>query len=202
MPKDDTTASASETETLNQASISEKAAATMAPQGSRARKAFMPKHLVPDPDWINKNIVVNGKGTRATLGRVFGVAMDYKVKVNQLPNGQTAESTCLQGKFQIESFMTGELSDAVEIYLPDAYSMQVRAMMAADETIKVVEVDVDVGVEATGKTIPYEWVITAYRNGDEMAVLKRLRESRRRPEGVGVLTSAAGKPLAIAGPAE
>lgn len=202
MPKENDAAGASDTSTETQASISEQAQVTTAPQGSRARKAFMPKQLVPDPDWINKNIVANGKGTRATLGRVYGVAMDYKVKVNALPNGGTAESTCLQGKFQIENFVTGELSDAVEIYLPDAYSMQVRAMMAADESIKVVEVDVDVGVEATGKTIPYEWVITAYRNGDEMAVLKRLREGRRRPEGHGVLTSAAGKPLAIAAPAE
>jgi hypothetical protein len=45
----------------------------------------------------------------------------------------------------------------------------------------MVEIDCDIGVEATGKVIPYEWVVVAFREGEEMAVLKKMRASRQRP---------------------
>lgn len=48
-------------------------------------------------------------------------------------------------------------------------------------TLTAVELDCDIGLEATGKTIPYEWVVIAYREGEAMDVLKRLRNSRKRP---------------------
>ena len=44
-------------------------------EGVRARRAFMLKHLIPHQDWINTNIVAKGKGTKALIGRVFGVCM-------------------------------------------------------------------------------------------------------------------------------
>lgn len=48
-------------------------------------------------------------------------------------------------------------------------------------TLTAVELDCDIGLEATGKMIPYEWVVIAYREGEAMDVLKRLRNSRKRP---------------------
>lgn len=164
------------------------------PEGVRQRRGIMPKQFLPtdDPDWIMKNIVAQGRGTRANLGRVFGICTGYEVRTNTLPNGQEATSIALTGAFQTESFMTGELGDGTLAFLPAAYSEKVKAIFDANEiraedgkvvgnNIRMIQVDVDVGVEATGKPIPYEWVITAYREGEEMAVLRAMRRSRPRP---------------------
>jgi hypothetical protein len=40
---------------------------------------------------------------------------------------------------------------------------------------------VDIGVEATGKTIPYEWTVTAYLEGKAENAIKALRD-RRKPQ--------------------
>lgn len=165
-------------------------------EGIRARKAFMLKQMIPNPDWINTNIVAKGKGTRVTVGRIFGVAMGYEDKVNTLPNGELSESIVLKGVFQSESYLTGELSEASNVYFPMAYAEKVKALFLANPDIKIIEVDTDIGLEATGKTIPYEWVISAFIEGEEMAVLKRLRTSRQRPATAPVLTGSA--PAAIA----
>lgn len=168
-------------------------------QGVRARRAFMLKQFVPSPDWINTNIVAHGKGTKAILGRVFGVCTGYSMKNNVLPDGTPSSSIVLQGMFQAESYMTGELSEATTVYLPAAYAEKVKTAFDADPNIKVVELDCDIGLEATGKTIPYEWVVVAFREGEEMAVLKRLRGSRGRPADA-VALAAPAKAAALPAP--
>ena len=166
----------------------------VANEGVRARRAIMLKQFLPGEgiDWINKNIVANGKGTRATFGRVFGICNGYEIKHSTLPDGTPSQSIALKGAFQTENYMTGELGEGTMAFLPAAYGEKVKAIFDANERrdadgkvigndIRVVEIDVDVGVEATGKTIPYEWVIVAFREGEEMAVLKKMRQSRARP---------------------
>jgi hypothetical protein len=186
-------------------SVSPQAAATGAvesvtTEGVRARRAFMLKQLIPDQDWIMKNVVANGKGTRATIGRVWGIANGCTDKVNTLPDGSPSSSIVLQGAFNTESYITGELSEASNAYLPMAYAEKLKALFAADKSIQVIEVDCDVGIEATGKTIPYEWVITAFREGEEMAVLKRIRGARQKPKNL--LVGSGGAVLQLTGPAK
>ena len=167
-----------------------------ASEGIRARRAFMPKHFIPNADWINKNVVAHGKGTKVTLGRLYGIASKCDVKHNTLPDGSASSSVVLFGAFEAEDYLTGELSSMTSAYLPAAYSERVEAVFASGmrtvenkdggppqqyQTINAVEIDCDIGLEATGKTIPYEWVVTAFREGEELAVLKRLRNSRDRP---------------------
>lgn len=165
-------------------------------EGVRARRAFMMKQFIPSTDFIVKNVVAHGKGTRVTLGRVYGVATGFFIKTNILPDGKQTTSTVLNGMFQAESYLTGELSEAVQVYLPAAYADKVKAIMESDPSIKVVELDCDIGLEATGKPIPYEWVVTAFREGEEMAVLKRLRSSRERPDNAPRLVQDPKKLLA------
>lgn len=171
----------------------------IASEGVRARRAFMLKHFVPNADWINTNIVAKGKGTQAILGRVFGVSTGYEVKTNILPDGKQSESIVLKGTFQAESYLTGEISEATTVYLPLAYSEKVKTVFDMDPTIKIVELDCDVGLEATGKTIPYEWVVIAFREGQAMALLRRLRESRARPTNAVALSAPVSAP-ALAAP--
>lgn len=170
-------------------------------QGIRARRAFMLKQFVPNPDWINVNIVAKGKGTRVKLARIFGFATGTSRKTNTLPDGSTSESIFVSGMFQSENYLDGELGEASGVYFPMAYAEKIETIFKMDETIKVAEIDCDVGLEATGKTIPYEWVITAYVEGAEMAVLKNLRNRRARPSDAPALQAPA-KQAALAAPIE
>ena len=166
--------------------------------GVRARRGLMPKQFLPDPDWINKNVVAGGKGTKAVIGRIWGIVTKTDRKTNTLPNGDSSETIVCTGVFNSEGYLTGEVAEASSVYFPMAYAEKIEAVMKADPSIKVVEVDCDVGLEATGKTIPYEWVIVAYREGAEMAVLKRLKGTRGRP--ASVLTAPDGSPKALPAP--
>lgn len=147
--------------------------------GVRARRAFMLKFLLGgDGDWINKNVVAKGKGTQAIVGRVFGICTGVEDKHNILPDGSTSRSAVLFGQFEYESAVTGEVGQASSAYLPLAYADALKAAFASDPDAKMIEVDVDIGVEATGKTIPYEWLVINHGAG-EAALLKRMRSRRR-----------------------
>lgn len=182
-------------------SISEQAAASPPgeTEGVRARRAFMMKQFLPNPDWINANVVSKGQGTRATIGRIFGMATGAVRSSNEY-KGKTIESVHLRGTFRTQNYLTGEIAECSVVYFPNAYSEQVETMFLADKEMKIVEVDVDVGLEATGKTIPYEWVIVAFLEGDEMAVMKRLRNSRKPP--ASLLVGPKGEQLQLTGPAK
>ncbi len=167
-------------------------------EGTRARRAIMLKQFLPNPDWINVNVVAGGKGTRATVGRIYGVATGTSRKTNTLPDGSISESIVVSGMFQSEGFITGELGEASNVYFPMAYAEKIEACFAMG--VKTVEVDCDIGIEATGKTIPYEWVVIAFREGQEMDVLRRIRGTRGRP--AALLVSGDGKPKELAAPAQ
>ncbi len=142
------------------------------------------------PDWIMQNCVVKGAGTKVQVARIIGKAMQAERKQNTYQD-KTLESIVLRGVFEGENLLTGEIISASEIYLPRAYAQQV-AVMFMDETVKRVELDLDIGVRATGKTIPYEWTCTTFTDDGFGAELSRIR-SRRRPNP---LTLAHDKPAA------
>lgn len=167
-------------------------------EGTRARRAIMLKHFLPDGEFINKNVVAGGKGTQAKVGRIYGIATGYSRKNNTLPDGKVTESIVVNGMFHGESYLTGELSEASSVYFPMAYAEKIAACFEMGS--RTVEVDCDVGVEATGKTIPYEWVVIAFREGEEMDVLRRIRGTRARP--TALLVSADGTEKALPAPAK
>lgn len=156
--------------------------------GVRNRRAFMMKNFVPSQDFINKEIVSKGKGTKIMLGRIVGVCTGTDDKTNTLPDGKQSTSVVLKGVFEAESYLDGEISNATAIYVSAAYAEQVKAMLSQDG-VQALEVDIDVGLEATGKTIPYEWVVVSWRKGEEMPALKRLKASRGRPDNAAKLAA-------------
>lgn len=169
----DETASAPEVETP-----AEQAGST----GVRSRRAFMLKQFVPEGiDWINKNVVAKGKGSQVILGRVVGFVTGTNDKENTLPDGTPSKSIVLVGQFEAEDYRTGEVSSASNVYLPMSIAEQIKSMFVTDESLKVVEIDCDIGLEATGKTIPYTWVVINHREGMDLTPLKKLRLSRKRP---------------------
>lgn len=172
---------------------------TLSEEGVRARRGLSPKQLVPSIDWIMKNIVGGGKGTRATVGRIFGVVSSAQRKTNEF-QGQMIDSIVCNGMFNAESFLTGELSQGSSVYLPMAYAEQIITAFATDKTITAIQIDCDIGLEATGKAIPYEWVTTAFLEGKEMAILKRMRAARARP--TNLLVGPDGAPKALPAPSK
>jgi hypothetical protein len=178
-----------------QQSVSEQAS-----EGIRARRAFMLKFLLGGEggDWINKNIVAKGKGASQIVGRVFGVCTGTEVKNNVLPDGSLSRSIVLFGQFEYESTVTGEVGQASSAFLPMAYADGLAAAFASDPTIKMIEVDLDIGLEATGKTIPYEWLVINHAGG-EASLLQKLRS--RRKVGERALAALKAAP-ALAAPAD
>lgn len=162
--------------------------------GTRARRALMLKQFLPNPDWINVNVVAGGKGTKAIIGRIFGIATGYEDKVNTLPDGSLSASIFVKGMFQSEAYVTGELAEASGVYFPMAYAEKIKATFDG-LNVRTVEVDCDIGLEATGKTIPYEWVVIAFREGQEMDALKRIRGTRKRPTALLTLADGTAKEL-------
>lgn len=161
----------------------EQAGATVSEQaseGMRARRAFMLKFLLGGEgvDWIMKNIVAKGKGTQQLIGRVFGVATGTEVKNNVLPDGSTSRSVVLFGQFEYMSAITGEVGQASSAFLPAAYSDGIKAAFDSDASVKMIEVDLDIGLEATGKGIPYEWLVINHAGG-EASLLTKLRSRRK-----------------------
>lgn len=177
------------------AQIAEKTAGSVETEGVRARRGLMMKQMIPDIDWIMKNVVGGGKGTRATIGRIYGVVTNTQRRAGTLPDGTPSETIACGGVLNMESYVTGELSQGSNCFFPMAYAEKIEALLRADPTIKVIEVDCDIGLEATGKAIPYEWVITAFREGEEMAVLKRIKGTRPRPDNILIGPDGAVKQL-------
>lgn len=158
--------------------------------GKRTRKAFMMKQFLPNKDFIAREIVGKGEGTKAIIGRVWGACFGWEEKTHTFPDGKTSTSVALKGAFEAENYITGELDSAVQVYLPAAYAERVVAAFKSMPDLKVVELDCDIGLEATGKIIPYTWVVVAYREGEEMATLKRIKSSRGRPANAVALLPA------------
>lgn len=149
-------------------------------QGRRARASFMMKNFV-DPDWIMKNVVAKGKGTKVMVGRVIGIVTGTKEKKGSLPNGELSVSVVLEGTFETESYLDGEISAPSMVYFPNAFAKSVEAIFAADQSVKAVQIDCDVGVEATGKGIPYAWVIVNFVESEHQSPLKKLKAGRATP---------------------
>lgn len=136
-------------------------------------KAFLPPE---GQSWINKTIVSQGKGFQKMLGRMYGMAARTERKVND-HQGKQLTSVSLIGAFECVVFETGEVISASQVYLPMAFAEQVEASLSLDG-VSNVQIDVDVGIEATGKTIPYEWVIYSHLAGAAQKALRRLRARR------------------------
>lgn len=160
-------------------------------KGVRARRAIMLKEFIPNSDYIAKEVVGKGKGTQVVLGRIFGFVTGTTEKENTLPNGDKSKSVVCNGQFETENYLTGEVSAASSVYFPSSFSEAIKGMFAADESLKVVEVDTDVGLEATGKAIPYTWVVVNHIEGEQQTPLKALRSKRGRPANAPQLAAPA-----------
>jgi len=75
--------------------------------GVRSRRAFMMKQFIPSADFIAKEVIGKGKGTKVILGRIYGIVTGSEVKTGTLPNGDPSSSIVLKGIFQSEDYLSG-----------------------------------------------------------------------------------------------
>ena len=143
---------------------------------------------VPSPDWINKNVVANGQGFKMPLARLVGSCRQSSKKQNEV-KGQMLESIALEGSFMLTSFVTGEVTRAPVAYLPKMWSRQVEALLVdiKDDPGAKVRMDLTLGIQATGKTIPYRWTVTQHVALNELENDELHRMMLQRPTSIAPL---------------
>lgn len=152
-----------------------KVADTASEGGKRVRRVLVMKQFAA-PEWIMKNVVAHGRGTHVKVGRVYGVAASAVRRTNDV-NGQPVESIAIVGNFEGVAVNGGEVFSASTVYFPKAFAEQLAFALSVDGA-GLLQVDTDIGVEATGKSIPYEWTTTSFIETEAAGVLLQLRNSR------------------------
>lgn len=161
--------------------------------GTRVSRAFGPKMLLPGGDagrvWIAENVLTKPVGSIILLGRVFGVATSYEKRTNEWQGKQIA-SIAISGVFQAES-KDGEVWAVSQVFLPMAFAIQIAE--ALDMEGNRVQMDVDIGLSPTGKSIPYEWAIVTYLEGRAQRAVRAIAGQRK----IGQPPANVGAPLLI-----
>jgi hypothetical protein len=182
-----------ETEALSRAPMAaddSNAAVDYLADGMRVDQALAMRHLCPGSDaqsWAMSNVCLHGKGTHMKVGRVVGVAIAAEDKVNEV-QGKQISSILLTGQFRMQSDLTGEVRENAELYLPTGYAKQIKTALKMGA--ESVEFDVSVGIEATGKSIPYAWTVISHLRARRMDRLERIWQ-RRQPALIETASAAA-----------
>lgn len=113
------------------------------------------------------------------LGTIIGRATDMKEKMTAQPDGGSIRSVEFGGFFEKTVYETGELGSARAVYLPRAFTAELEMGLAeskkADPTATI-DFAVEIGLEATGRTIPYTYRVRAFHQQtvDPLAHLRQL----------------------------
>jgi hypothetical protein len=170
-------------------------------QGRRARRVITQGDFMPGRDgtWAIRHVAIHPRGYRVTLGHLIGAVLNTERKSNQVKE-KTLESVWFHGAFegQVINPDTGEVEvlGSETLILPLAFGEQIEAAFKAGA--ERVELDIDVAIESTGRTPPYEWAILSYREGRAQKALRGLRA--RQAERLAA--QAAKKAKALTGPAK
>lgn len=155
--------------------------------GVRIRRAFTMKNFLPAGDvntWIAANVTSKGVGFHKMVGRIYGSVQAWEARETQWKSPRPGEgekvikSIALSGNLQAEHGETGEIITMDMVFLPMAFASQIARAMQSNPGAAV-EMDIDVGIESTGKAIPYEWTVTSYLSGRAERQLRQMRNSRR-----------------------
>jgi hypothetical protein len=152
--------------------------------GQRVGRIITPKDLLEGRQPFDV-ISGMGKGERLILGHLRGVVNSTERKTTAW-QGKDLESVWLNGEFEMVIGSTGEVKAAPTAILPKAFGITVETALAAmhaedgsSPTRGQLQIDCSIGLETTGRPIPYEWVVIYYREGRAQ---KAMREVRARQE--------------------
>lgn len=157
------------------------------PNGMRVDQALVMPSLLPvvraqAVDWIMRNVVGMGAGTHICVGRVVGRAIRGEWKENEW-QGKVLKSVLLTGEFRMESALTSLVQEHSDLWLPVGYARRVEAQLAL-EPGSVAMFDVDIGLQATGRNIPYAWTVISHLRQRSSSALERLWTARKVTPGL------------------
>lgn len=156
-------------------------------QGIMQNVLLTPADYLPDHDrtWPTRAIASQPQGFRLMLGTVSGVAHGSERREGEY-KGKKLMSVWLHGTFVGVVRATGELIEAVSAILPQAYALKIERQLKEGGEGARVQVDCDIGLEATGRTIPYKWVCADYGESkereDALALARKGQARLARPQ--------------------
>jgi hypothetical protein len=94
-----------------------------------------------------------------TVGQVVGTIFDVQEKIGKLPNGDVSTSLLAIGEFEAVCYETGEVITTNAAYLPTYYLETARAAMSKDDCNRAILCALEIVMEATGKSVPYAYMV-------------------------------------------
>lgn len=122
-------------------------------------------------------------GQSVPLGHIGGMVRGYEKRESQLPlkSGDKAPppSIWLRGEFEATSYQTGEITRSVWAILPRVMGELVAEALDNHEGEAIL--DIELGVAATGRAIPYTYTVTTYSATRAQTALTaiRMRQQKR-----------------------
>lgn len=145
-------------------------------EGHILKSTLTARDIISQTDAIKRAVSMK-PGDTLMLARIIGTCTGYVEKDSQLPDGSISQITGIVGVFEIEK-EDGTRLQGTKLYMPGtAYSAEMKALFNSDTSLRAVEVDCDLGIKATGKSITYEYVVRSHIRHDLVAELR----GRRRP---------------------
>jgi len=148
-------------------------------QGQLIDTFLSPRDFAP-LDWLLQNVASKPAGYHVTLGRIAGYATNGEERESglRLKPGEKAPppSFWVKGAFESTALATGEVKTAPWLILPrSAGELLKGAFEAGAERVLL---DLEIGAQATGKTIPYRWTVRAYgtASGEAQKVVAMIRQ--------------------------
>lgn len=142
------------------------AADAMQDVGLKVQTFIAPKDFLPgrDPAWAIQKIAPLPRGQLVELGTLGGVVIGTERKTFKDPDGSTSESVWLKGDFVATAVNpeTGEVTTMTSGNAIIPTSMAVKIENAFRQGAEKIMLDLEIGIEATGRMIPYAYRVTFY----------------------------------------
>jgi hypothetical protein len=135
--------------------------------------------IITTKDWANGRdpntiVVGNPPGTRFLLGSLRGVVNSTERNTHTYKDKEL-ESVWLNGEFEAIVAETGEIKSAPTAILPKAFGITIETQIAnlkREGGDAELTIDCDIGLEATGRPIAYEWIVIYYREGKAQKAMR------------------------------
>jgi hypothetical protein len=101
-----------------------------------------------------------GKENYVPLGKLRGEGVSFETTINRSDDPEMAKrepSVLIVGKFEAINYETGEVKMAAGAYLPIYFRKMIVAQLGTGESANMA---VEIGIELTGRTIPFAYCVS------------------------------------------
>jgi hypothetical protein len=130
-------------------------------------------------EWCHANVSSQPAGYHVVVGRIAGYATNGEERESglRLKPGEKAPppSFWARGQFEAVALATGEVKTAPWLILPRSAGELLKQAFAGGTNH--VLLDLEIGLQATGKAIPYRWTVRAYggASGEAQRIVAGIR---------------------------